>query len=115
MGESSNEEMDNVIKFFWDNWCKDQRMLPTQTCSMDNEEECLTLYDVYRLSGRIQCKFPCLASDRIESERIHGLPEDRWVQVPVKMMLGNGMSWAVMITILIKMDKKERYVAEGES
>ena len=110
VGESSTREIDDVIKFFWDNWCKDQRMLPTQTCSMDNEEVRLTLYDVYRLSGRIQCEFPRLASDRIENERFHGLPEDRWMQVPVKMMLGNGMSWAVMITILIEMDKKDRYV-----
>ena len=112
-GESREGQIEQIIEEFWENWSKDQRMLPTQIISMDNEEIQITLYDVYRLAGKIPCEFPRLsAQDVDEVNKYPGVPEDRWMQLPVRIMLGNGLSWALMITINIELKSRGRYILE---
>lgn len=114
VGESSNNQISEKIEFFWDSWCKDQKMLPTQTVSMDNEEIRITLFDVYRLAGKLECKFPRLASDKVEDRFYPGIPEDRWMQLPVRLMVGNGLSWALMITMRIELNSRGQYLLENK-
>ena len=113
VGQSRAGQIERSMEIFWENWGKDQRMLPTQTVSMDNEEIQITLYDVYRLAGKIRCEFPILSSEDVDKvTRYPGVPEDRWVQLPVRIMLGNGLSWALMITINLEVNSQGRYILE---
>ena len=64
------------------------------------EDQQTYLYDVYRMSGKIglpEKKLPI--SNILEPQVRHGLPKDKWRQIPAKIMYGNGTTWVVVISI----------------
>ena len=112
VGVTTEAEIKAVASWMWDQWEKDQRMNPTQIMSLDNEEIQINLYDVYRLAGRIECKYPQVASKTEEKEQRPGLPEDRPCQLPTKIMFGNGMSYCVIISINLERNSRGEYMIQ---
>ena len=109
VGRSTEDEIDQITSWFWDHYAKDQKILPTNVVSMDVEEIKVTLYDTLRIAGRIPFKKGQLMSRR-EEKSIKGQPEDRMQQLPVKVMLGNGLNHALMVSLDLFRDAKGRYV-----
>lgn len=109
VGETSDEEIRSIASWMWDQWEKDQRMNPTQIMSLDNEEIRISLYDIYRLSGKIECEFPRAVSKEEDRKR-PGLPEDRPCQLPTKIMFGNGLSYCVIISIKLERNSRGEYL-----
>ena len=76
---------------------------------MDVEEIKVTLYDMYRIAGRILFKKGRLMSRKEESQ-IKGQSEDRMQQLPVKVMIGNGLNHALMVSLDLFRDSKGCYI-----
>ena len=112
VGETPEEEIRSVTSWLWDQWEKDQRMNPTQIISLDNEEIQITLYDIYRLAGVIECKLPLVASKKEEMIKRPGLPEDRPCQLPTKIMFGNGLSYCMIISIKLERNSRGEYLLQ---
>ena len=109
VGFSTDEEIDEITSWFWDKYAIDQKILPTNVVSMDVEEIKVTLYDTLRIAGRLPFKKGQVMS-RKEEPQIHGQPEDRLQQLPVKVMIGNGLNHALMVSLDLFRDSKGRYV-----
>ena len=71
---------------------------------MDVEEAKLTRYDELRLLGIV----PVGGDDRVAAkkladhdQRLHVAPDekDRWRQVPVRLMIGDGVKWVIHLVI----------------
>ena len=112
VGETTDEEIRSIGTWMWKQWEKDQRMNPTQIISLDNEEIQSTLYDVYRLAGKIECESPRVATKIEEKEQRPGLPEDRPCQLPTKIMFGNGLSYCVIISINLERNSRGEYLIQ---
>ena len=109
IGSTPEKEVDEILLWFWAEYFKDQKILPTQVVSLDVEQIQATLYDVYRIAGRIPCsgeeRFAMEWEDQREFE-----PEDRWTQIPVKIMIGNGLNHALMLSLDLNQDSKGYYL-----
>ena len=109
VGYSSEQEIEDITSWFWDQYALDQKILPTHVVSMDVEEIKVTYYDTLRIAGRIPFKKGQLMS-RKEETQIHGQLEDRMQQLPVKVMIGNGLNHALMVSLDLFRDAKGRYI-----
>ena len=109
VGRSTEQEIDEITSWFWDQYALDQKILPTHVVSMDVEEIKVTLYDTLRIAGKLPFKKGQLMS-RKEEKTIKGQPEDRMQQLPVKIMLGNGLNHALMVSLDLFRDAKGRYI-----
>lgn len=98
VGRYSDTEIEEILSWFWEKYALDQSDLPTNVVSMDVEEIKATLYDTYRIAGRIPFKKGRLMS-RKEKPQIKGQPEDGMQQLPVKVMIGNGVNHALMVSL----------------
>ena len=110
IGETSSEECAEIFKWFWDHYEKDQKLLPSSVISMDNEEIKISLMDIYYMAGKIETRFPRRIADYLVEHDLVDVPEDRWMQLPVRIMLGNGISHALMITISLERDSRNEYI-----
>ena len=111
VGRSSKEKIEEVVKFFWTNWEADQQSYPTQTVSLDTEQVQITLYDVYRMNGKLPCPEPRKRSYKPQDLRHPNLEiDDRPIQAPAKIMIGNGFNYAVMISIDWDLDEDDEYL-----
>ena len=109
VGRSTEREIDEITSWFWDQYAIDQKILPTHVVSMDVEEIKVTLYDTLRIAGKLPFKKGQPMS-RKEEKTIKGQPEDRMQQLPVKIMLGNGLNHALMVSLDLFRDAKGRYI-----
>ena len=48
----------------------------------------------------------------LSKDRISGFNEDNWKQLPSLVMIGNGTSWALMISLDLKVVSEYRYLFE---
>ena len=98
MGVSSNAEIEEVYDFIKQNIQDDYRDLAVLGVSLDCEEVRMCTSDYDRFTGNA----PIEPQTRIDAEafklKTELPPGESWLQVPVKIMLGNGTSYAVMIT-----------------
>ena len=109
VGRSTEHEIEEITSWFWNKYALDQKILPTNVVSMDVEEIKVTLYDTLRIAGWIPFKKGQLMS-RKEEAQIQGQPEDRMQQLPVKVMIGNGLNHALMVSLDLFRDSKGQYV-----
>ena len=73
----------------------------------------ISLYDVYRLVVRIPFSKPRMLAEELEDDIWFSIgEEDRWQQLPAKIMLGNGFRDALMISINLKRDSNNRYLIQ---
>lgn len=109
VGVTSEEKTEEILNWFWGKYYEDQSTFPTNSISMDVEQHQSTLYETYRLAGRLKFKPGSLMTTKLE-ETIEGEPDDRPQQIPVKLMLGNGITYALMVSLDISQDAKGRYL-----
>ena len=109
VGETSPEHIKEIVEWFWEKWLYTQEKCPTQVVSLDNEQVSLTLYDVWRMSGKLE-----MAGNRRRSkdkERTRAaMEEDRFIPVPAKIMLGDGFRFCLIISIILEQDKDGEYL-----
>ena len=107
IGLSSEDEVSRAKEWMLDQFRRDQKDFPSGVISMDVEEAKLTRYDELRLLGTL-----CIPEKTKPAESRLSLQnsvpsssslseKDRWRQVPVRLMIGNGISWVLMIRVNI--------------
>ena len=109
-GVSSPEEILEIRKWMEIQQAKDQAVLPTGVVSMDVEELCVTHYDWMKMTGEL------LMTSRSEhlktylaKDRIAGFNNNKWKQLPCLIMIGNETSWALMISLDLKLISEYKY------
>jgi len=109
--KTSPERIKETIEWFWEKWLDSQEKSPTQIVSLDNEQVSVTLYDMYRMAGKIgisgkqrrsKDKEPRGSQDVIE--------DDRFIPLPAKIMLGDGFRFCLIISVNLDMDKDGEYL-----
>ena len=99
-GVSSPEEILEIRKWKEAQHAKDQAILPTNVVSMNVEELCITHYDWRRMTGELPMT---TWSERLKTylakDRISGFDDDKCEQLPCLIMIGNGASWVLMISL----------------
>ena len=101
-GTSSAEEILEIRKWMEAHQAKDQLILPTKVVSMDVEEVRVTHYDWMKMTGELPM------TTRSEP-LISGFNEDKWKQLPTLIMIDNGTSWALMISLDLEVVSEYRY------
>jgi hypothetical protein len=101
MGESSDDEIKEVHRFVSENVKRDYKNLALAAISLDCEEVKMCSSDYERFTGQRAIEGDTF---RLQTDLP---PGDKWVQAPVKIMFGNGVTYAVMITAQV-------YVIENE-
>ena len=110
-GKTSPERITETVEWFWDRWLYAQEKCPTQVVSLDNEQVSLTLYDMYRMSGKIKMTGKTRRSKQKEprgSQTI--LEDDRFIPLPSKIMLGDGFRFCLIISVNLEMDTDGEYL-----
>ena len=113
VGVTTPSDIRETVEWFWSWQDVDQKAFPSNVVSMDNEEIRISLYDVYRMIGRIEFSGSRVVARELETSIREDIDEeDRWQQLPVKMMIGNGFRQALMISINLDRDCKDRYLVK---
>ena len=110
IGETSPDQCKQIFSWFWERHEQYQKLFPTSVCLMYNDEIKISLVDVYRMAGKIQTVFLRRISDDLQDHNLERIPEDIWMQLPVRVMIGNGISYALMITIALERDARNEYL-----
>ena len=109
-GVTKPDEIKSIVKWFWHQHGKDQALFPTKTISMDAEDVQVSLYDCYRLAGKISFTPGSRLQDSLDPNRIQNAPEDRWQSLPVRIMIGNGVSYSLQIKLNLERDNRDKYI-----
>ena len=109
-GVTSKEEMAEIFEWFWEQFNKDQLIFPTHTVSMDVKEVSETLYDCYRLAGKMDREDGRRLESRPNPSRIGDYPEDRMQQLSALIMIVNGISFDSMISLNLQRDEDYQYI-----
>ena len=112
--KSSEDQSQEAITWFCYNYNKDQEFYPSRVIAMDCEYLTISLYDLYRLSGKISSPNIKRISPMIE-ESLPDLPEDQWENLPVKMKIGNRISYALIISINLENNDNEYLVKKDHN
>ena len=110
-GDQSEEEQKEIVSWYHDQMARDQKEMPGSPLSLDVEQVTCTLRDVLYLGGQLPhegCEVELSSTPRVEH---YGGQRDRHVQLPCRVMAGNGVTWTLMITILTKPMKKGKKVS----
>ena len=83
---------------------KDQNVFPSGVVSMDVEEAKISRFDELIMLGKAQCGSGVKMAERKLAEQDDRLPalsfeRDRWRQIPVRLMVGNGITWVLQIVL----------------
>ena len=74
-----------------------QSILPT---SMDVEEVCITSYDWFKMTAEMNMDHETkYIKDKLDPEWKSSFNKDKWMQLLSLMMLGNGITWGLMIRL----------------
>ena len=108
VGRSSGADCVKMIEFYQDMRRIDDEATPLQFTSLDCEERRIldTEYDLVTRPNKIEF-------DRVKLSK-EKQPGEHWKQLPVKIMIGNGHSWAIMITIPVTEEDGEFYLERIE-
>ena len=98
VGVSTDEEIQDAVDWFWENYKMDQDLYPSTVISMDCEELKMEFSPGMKISPR---KDP---------STVPGFPKDEWKQLPVKTMFGNGLSYVLVLSINLERDQYDSYI-----
>ena len=99
-GEQTDVEQKEIIDWHYRQLAKDQAEMPGAPLSLDVEQVPCTLMDVFDIAGRRAHKGEYVRLHTRPGREHHRRHADRNVQFPCRVMWGNGLTWAVMVTIL---------------
>ena len=101
VGVTAPEKLKETIDWMWERYRANQAEMPTAVLSLDVEEIPGHLYDEYRLIGKIlHLNSHVELSLEVDTEELVPGERDKNVQIPVRIMLGDGITWCLMITII---------------
>ena len=116
VGKSTPEQVIECRKWIQKQYEVDQTVFPTKVIAMDVEEAKLSRYDELRLLGVIPITSKCqLAAQHLvkPDDRSISAEKDRWRQIPVRLMIGNGINSVLMITLDMEMSGR-RYIIKKQ-
>lgn len=100
-GKSTEAEIEDVRKFASQNIQRNIEEVSIAATSLDNEEIKMVSSDYKKLME------PLIEGEEAWFQLKTELPEgDSWVQYPAKIMIGDGDTWAVMITAPVILEKR---------
>ena len=99
-GGQSEEDQKDIINWHYKQLAKDQEQMPGAPLSLDVEQVPCTLMDVFEICGQRRHKGDYVKLHTKPGPDYHGRHADRHIQFPCRLMWGNGVTWAVMVTIL---------------
>ena len=119
-GEATEEEIKEFKNFVDENQERDQEDFPTGAISLDVEEIKISSWDLHRIVSMEEdnLKEIKLAEElgvETEAEKEAGVWEkyyekDSWINLPAKIMFGNGYSWAALISLPMSQDESGSYI-----
>ena len=104
-GVSSPEEILEIRKWMEIQHAKDQAILPTGVVSIDVKEHLVTHYDWMKMTSKIPM---ATRSEHLKTYQAR-FNDDKWKQLPCLIMIGNGTSWALMISLDLKLISEYKY------
>ena len=107
-GDQSENEQKEIIRWHHQQLAKDQEEMPGAPLSLDVEQVQCTLMDIYDLAGQRQHRGDYVRLHTRPGRDYHERHADRCVQFPCRLMWGNGVTWAVMVTTLTDPEIKDR-------
>ena len=111
VGKSSPSQIAESVEWFWNNWVATQEKCPTQVVSLDNEQVSMTLYDMMRMAGKLDLEKGKRISKKKEPKgSTNAEEEDRFVPLPAKIMLGDGVRFCLIISTVLERDRSGEYV-----
>jgi len=115
-GVSSEEEIKDTHHWLRDQYDKDQERFGTRIISMDVEDVFCTHYDILRMAGDLEITTDnSVLNSKPETYRRSGLAKDVHKNIPGKLMIGNGISWALIISLDLHRNEKDEYLLERMS
>ena len=104
VGISSDEDILSAQKWMLNEFNKDQNVFPSGVVSMDVEEAKISRFDELIMLGKAQCGSGVKMAERKLAEQDDRLPalsfeRDRWRRIPVRLMVGNGITWVLQIVL----------------
>ena len=109
-GISYPEEIIEIRKWVETHHAKYQTFLTLGILSMDVEEVRVTYYNWMRMTGELLMRTRSESlKNYLAKDRISGFTEDKWKQLPTFIMIGNGKSWALMISLDLEVISEYRY------
>ena len=119
LGVSSEEEVWNFINWMDDCYDRNQRELHSEVLSLDVEEVRISHWDYKRITcGRyigqeIELSRKLNVCTEEEKEMFANEP-DRWRNLPVKIMLGDGIQWMGLISFKMRYSGPRKWIKIGE-
>ena len=111
VGKTTPGRIKETTEWFWEKWLDSQEKCPTQVVSLDNEQVALTLYDMYRMAGRMEISGKQRRSKDKEPRGSQDvLEDDRFIPLPAKIMLGDGFRFCLIISVNLDMDQDGEYL-----
>ena len=109
-GVSSPEEILEIRKGMEIQKAKNQGVLPTGVVSIDVEELRVTHYDWMKITGELLMTTRSeLLKTYLAKDKISGFNDNKWKQLPCLIMIGNGTSWALMISLDLEVVSEYKY------
>ena len=107
IGVTSEEEIEEFSKWVFEKIKEDETVMPTNTLSFDVEEIPITNFDFIRMGMpeyvgkdiKLTRKLNAFTEDEAE---LFEDKTDRNLNLPVKVMFGNGITWAALISMPIR-------------
>ena len=100
IGQTSDIEIDSITCWMLDQVEKNEISLPCSGLAFDVITQRISLWDMYRMGGKIPIPDDMqLVVDELETNLIPSLPVDEWRDIPVKILMGDGVDWLTVITL----------------
>ena len=99
-GDQMEKEQRVIISWYHDGMAEDNTAMPNSPLSLDVEQVCCTLKDVLCLAEQVPYDRSLVILSDSNGKEFFGAHKDRYVQLPICVMIGNGVLQSLMITIL---------------
>ena len=108
---STDREIEDVHDLVLAMHKKDPDSFGTHIISMNVEDVKATYYDTLRIAGNVRIhSVDSVLWTKVETEVIYGYGKDDWRQIPGKIMFGNGITWACMISLDFSRNRRDEYL-----
>ena len=99
-GNQREKEQRDIISWYQDRMAENNAAMPNSPLSLDVEQVRFTLKDVLRLAEQVPYDRSSVVLSNSPGTEYYGAHKDRYVQLPIRVMIGNRITWALMIMIL---------------
>ena len=114
VGVSEQDDILGDISWFRKKWGNIQVKFPNNIVSLDNAGESATMYDVFRMGGFIECSEPVQFPKKPDLELFPGFNhEDRMKQLPVKIMIGDGITYMLIVSQVLPRNANGEYLVKS--